>query len=111
MSEEIKVNEIPVVETVNQVTKKETPNEPFKFFKNCSATLKRLSFAIFAVNLFIIVIVAILGVVIGGMYIGWDIISILAVPIITVVAILVILARLFSALVYGFAEIVEKHEN
>jgi hypothetical protein len=33
------------------------------------------------------------------------------VPIISVVAILVVFARLVSALIYGFAEIVEKHEK
>ena len=121
MSEEIKLNEA-VIETVDiedleekTESVKEQPKvvqaEPFKFFKNCSATLKKLSLAVFAVNLFLIVIIAVIGVVVGGMYIGWEVITLLAVPIISVVVILVIFARLISALIYGFAEIVEKHEN
>ena len=115
MMEEAKVTETvtPAVEVEEKMveTKQVQSAEPFKFFKNCSATLKKLSVAVFAVNLFLIVVVAVLGVVMGGMYAGFDIISILAVPIISVVAILVIFARLLSALIYGFAEIVEKHEK
>lgn len=121
MSEEIKVNEA-VIETVDIEDLKEEAEsvneqpkvvqaEPFKFFKNCSATLKKLSVAVFAVNLFLIVIIAVIGVVVGGMYISWEVITLLAVPIISVVVILVIFARLISALIYGFAEIVEKHEK
>ena len=113
MSEEIKVTEIVVEEAQGEQTKKVQPkeNEPFKFFKNCSATLKKLSVAVFAINLFLIIITAVLGVVIAGVYVGWDVISLLAVPIISVIAILVVLSRLVSALIYGFAEIVEKHEK
>jgi hypothetical protein len=114
MMEETKVEEavIPTVDVEEKkVEAKVVQPEPFKFFKNCSATLKKLSVAVFAVNLFLIVVVAVLGVVMGGMYAGFDVISILAVPIISVVAILVIFARLLSALIYGFAEIVEKHEK
>ncbi len=113
MSEEIKVTEIVVEETQGEQTQKVQPkeNESFKFFKNCSATLKKLSVAVFAINLFLIIITAVLGVVIAGVYIGWDVISLLAVPIISVIAILVVLSRLVSALIYGFAEIVEKHEK
>ena len=62
-------------------------------------------------NLFLIVILAVTGVVVAGMYIGWEVISLLAVPIISVIAILIVFARLVSALIYGFAEIVEKHEK
>jgi hypothetical protein len=45
------------------------------------------------------------------MYIGFEVVAMLAVPFISVIAILVIFARLMSALIYGFAEIVEKHEK
>jgi uncharacterized membrane protein len=111
MSEEIKVAET-VIPTVEIETKQE-PQQPeqFKFFKNCSGTLKKLSVAVFAINLFLIVITAVLGVVMAGMYIGFEVVAMLAVPLISVIAILVIFARLVSALIYGFAEIVEKHEK
>ena len=110
------MSEETIIETVDVEAKPESKiavkeSEPFKFFKNCSATLKKLSVAVFAINLFLIVIIAVLGVVMGGMYIGWEVITLLAVPIISVVFILVIFARLISALIYGFAEIVEKHEE
>lgn len=113
MTEETKITET-VIETVD--IKPEQPNaakeaEPFMFFKKCSATLKKLSLAVFVVNLFLIVVIAVLGVVMGGMYIGWEVVTLLAVPIISVVVILVVFARLISALIYGFAEIVEKHEK
>ena len=124
MSEEIKAQE-KIVETIDISDLEETPvksevsekvlnkevAEPFAFFKNCSATLKKLSVAVFAINLFLIVILAVTGVVVAGMYIGWEVISLLAVPIISVIAILIVFARLVSALIYGFAEIVEKHEK
>ena len=111
MSEEIKVTET-VIPTVETETKKDNTKEPeqFKFFKNCSATLKKLSVAVFVINLFLIVIAAVLGVVMVGMYGGFEVVAMLAVPFISVIAILVIFARLVSALIYGFAEIVEKHE-
>lgn len=126
MSEEIKVEDIQVSMTdkeieeavehdmkiINERFKQEPQqSETFRFFKNCSGTLKKLSVAVFVVNLFIIVIAAVLGVVMCGMYVGFEVVAMLAVPIISVVAILVIFARLTSALIYGFAEIVEKHEK
>ncbi len=112
MSEEIKVTETEIP-TVEIETKKEDGKqpEPFTFFKNCSATLKKLSVVVFAINLFLIVIAAVLGVVMIGMYIGFEVVAMLAVPLISVIVILVIFARLVSALIYGFAEIVEKHEK
>lgn len=131
MSEEIKVEDInvetvnvsmkdaeieeavePDVKIINENFKQEAGQpETFKFFKNCSATLKKLSVAVFVINLFLIVIAAVLGVVMVGMYIGFEVVAMLAVPFISVIAILVIFARLMSALIYGFAEIVEKHEK
>ena len=128
MSEEIKVAEtvLPTVDVEAETVEKEIGHdvkkiennfkqetqqpETFKFFKNCSATLKKLSVAMFAINLFLIAVIAVLGVVMIGMYIGFEVVAMLAVPLISVIAILVIFARLVSALIYGFAEIVEKHE-
>lgn len=83
----------------------------FKFFKCCSATLKKFSVIMFVVNLFITIVTAVVGVVLIGVYVGTQMMSLLLVPIICVVAIFVLVARLVSALIYGFAEIVEKYEN
>lgn len=96
--------------TEEKMTLKEEA-ENFKFFKNCSSTLKKLSLSVFIVNLFLIVIGVVVGVIIAANFVGIQIIALLAVPIISVVAILVVFARLVSALIYGFAEIVEKHEK
>ena len=113
MSEETKVTETAIPTIDVEVKKAEAPQvaEPFKFFKSCSGTLKKLSVAVFVINLFLIVIAAVLGVVMVGMYIGFEVVAMLAVPFISVIAILVIFARLMSALIYGFEENVEKHEK
>ena len=116
MSEENKIIEeqTTVVETPktmdNKMSLKEEA-ESFKFFKNCSATLKKLSVAMFVINLFFIVVGVIVGAFVLSAYYGVQVVALLAVPIISVVAIFVIIARLISALIYGFAEIVEKHEK
>lgn len=94
----------------NQITDTELSFD-FKFFKNCSATLKRFSVIIFVINLFVTFVTAIVGVVLIGVYIGTQMMSLLLVPIACVVVIFVLIARLISALIYGFAEIVEKNEN
>ncbi len=83
----------------------------FKLFKCCSATLKRLSVLLFVVNLFLAVTAAVVAVIAIIFYIGLDMVSLLAVPIVCLVAVMVVIARLVSALVYGFALIVEKHEK
>ncbi len=116
MSEEIKIIE---EQTISEETPKVKDNkmsikeeaESFKFFKNCSATLKKLSVAMFVVNLFFIVVGVVVGAFVLSAYYGIQVVALLAVPIISVVAIFVIVARLISALIYGFAEIVEKHEK
>lgn len=116
MSEEIKIIEeqTTVVETPqatdNKMSLKEEA-ESFKFFKNCSATLKKLSVAMFIINLFFIVIGVVIGAVVASTYYGIQVVALLAVPIISVIVIFVIIARLISALIYGFAEIVEKYEK
>ena len=83
----------------------------FKFFKCCSATLKKFSVIMFVMNLFITLVSAVVGVVLIGVYVGTQMMSLLLVPILCVVAIFVLVSRLISALIYGFAEIVEKYEN
>lgn len=83
----------------------------FKFFKSCSSTLKKFSVIVFVINLFITIVAAVVGVVLIGVYIGTQMMSLLLVPILCVVAIFVLISRLISALIYGFAEIVEKYEN
>ena len=86
-------------------------NLDFKFFQSCSATLKKFSVIMFVVNLFITIVAAVVGVVLIGVYVGTQMMSLLLVPILCVVAIFVLVSRLISALIYGFAEIVEKYEN
>ncbi len=116
MSEEIKIIEEQTIteETPkvieNKISLKEEPDS-FKFFKNCSATLKKLSVAMFVINLFFIVVGVVVGAFVLSAYYGIQVVALLAVPIISVVAIFVIIARLISALIYGFAEIVEKYEK
>lgn len=83
----------------------------FRFFKCCSASLKRLAIVMFVVSLFISVSVVGITAVLLGVYIGGDMLTLLALPLVTALAVLVVVARLISGLIYGFAEIVEKHEN
>ena len=97
---------MPEAEKVN-----EKVSVDFKFFKNCSATLKRFSLIIFVMNLFVTLVAAAVGIVLIGVYVGTQMMSLLIVPIICVVVIFVLVSRLISALIYGFAEIVEKYEN
>ena len=100
-----------IVENADLVTENGKASFDFKFFKCCSATLKKFSVIMFVVNLFITIVAAVVGVVLIGVYIGTQMMSLLLVPILCVVAIFVLVARLISALIYGFAEIVEKYEN
>ena len=83
----------------NKKTEKE---QEFKFFKCCSASLKRLAIVTFVINLFIAI--SVVG-------IGGDMLTLLALPLVTAFVILVVFARLLSGLIYGFAEIVEKNEK
>ncbi len=91
--------------------KKQSKDNDFQFFKCCSATLKRFSLIMFVINIFLILVAAVIGIFVCVAYVSAEMISILAFPIFCVVAILIIIARFISALIYGFAEIVEKHEN
>lgn len=91
--------------------KKEEKGGEFKFFKCCSASLKRFSIIMFIVNAFVSVsIVGVLAVFLVA-EIGTAMLSLLALPLITLFVILLLIARFISALIYGFAEIVEKNEK
>ncbi len=82
-----------------------------KFFRNCSASLKRFSVLLFVINIFASIIFVGVGAVVLGVYIGFDLVALISLPIITLLIILIVLARFVSALIYGFAEIVEKAEK
>ena len=91
--------------------KKEEKGGEFKFFKCCSASLKRFSIIMFIVNAFVgVSIVGVLAVFLVA-EIGTAMLSLLALPLITLFVILLLIARFISALIYGFAEIVEKNEK
>lgn len=100
-----------VFETPEDTEKTKKGGVDFKFFKSCSTTLKRFSVILFVINIFVSIVAAVVGVVLIGVYVGFEMFSLLAVPIICVLVILVVIARLISALIYGFAEIVETHEK
>ncbi len=89
----------------------ETKTLEFRFFRNCAASLKRFSILIFVINLFIAIGITGALTVVLAINLGTQMLSLLALPIITVFVILVVLARFISALIYGFAEIVEKAEK
>ncbi len=82
-----------------------------KFFGNCSKSLKRFSIILFIINIF--VAIGLTGALVISLFfkVGLDMLGFLAFPIVTVFIVLLIIARFISALVYGFAEIVEKYEK
>ena len=104
-------NKNKVVEEKTVVADAQKISIDFKLFKCCSATLKKFSLIMFVVSLFVTLVSAVVGVVLIGVYVGTKMMSLLLVPIVCVVGILVLVARLVSALIYGFAEIVEKYEE
>lgn len=83
----------------------------FKFFKCCSASLKRFSIIMFVINLFFAVALTGVVVVLIAVYLGSAMLTLLALPLVTLFVILVVIARFISALISGFAEIVEKSEK
>ncbi len=89
----------------------ETQSSGFKFFRNCAVSLKRFSVLIFVINLFIAIGITGALTVVLAINLGVEMLSLLALPIVTLLVILVVLARFVSALIYGFAEIVEKSEK
>lgn len=109
---EIKESSVAPVEEVSEKKEAESVKDAdFKFFKCCSASLKRFSLLIFVINVFLCIALAGIAVILCAVYLGVEMLGLLALPIITVFIILVVLARFLSALVYGFAEIVEKSEK
>jgi hypothetical protein len=82
-----------------------------KLFSCCSKSLKRFSIMLFIINIF--VAIGIMGALIISLFfkVGLQMLGFLAFPLVTVFIILLIIARFISALVYGFAEIVEKSEK
>ena len=103
-----------VVESAEVKSEEAKTNEKgveFKFFKNCSASLKRFSIVMFVINLFLAVAITAVAVVLLAVYVGAGMLALLALPLITLFVILVVIARFVSALIYGFAEIVEKNET
>ena len=91
--------------------KKDEKDMDFKFFKCCSASLKRLAIVIFVVNVFVSVSIVGMATVLLGAYIGAEMLTLLALPLVTALIIFIVVARLISGLVYGFAQIVEKNEK
>lgn len=109
---EVKEIPIPQVEAPQQEHAEESMKDmDFKFFKCCSASLKRFSLLIFVINVFLCIAIAGIAVILSAVYLGVEMLALLALPIATVFIILVVLARFLSALIYGFAEIVEKSEK
>ena len=105
----------PVVEDAGFYASEDTQSDikgiDFKFFRNCASSLKKFSILVFIINIFIAVGITGAVTVLLAINLGTQMLSLLALPIITLFIILVILARFLSALVYGFAEIVEKAEK
>ena len=84
-----------------------------KFFRNCSASLKRFSILIFLINIFLAITGVTVGTVVLFVYLQLNIalLGVLAIPVLTALIIFIVLARFISALIYGYAEIVEKAEK
>lgn len=105
------VAEVAEAEADTKPIKADEKPADFKFFKCCSATLKRFSVIMFVINLFFAIAITSVAVVLIAVYLGVNLITLLALPLLTLFIVLVVIARFFSALIYGFAEIVEKNEN
>lgn len=108
--ENASAEEIKAEEVKSEEAKAEKSTE-FRFFKCCSASLKRFSIIMFVINAFLAVALTGVATVLLGVYVGISMLSLLALPIITFFVILLVVARFISALIYGFAEIVEKNEK
>lgn len=113
MSENIINETVTEVTETSEVKKEETKSKggEMKFFRNCSASLKRFSILLFVINIFLAITFVGVGTIVLGVYVGFDLIALIILPIITFLIILIVLARFLSAIVYGFAEIVEKAEK
>lgn len=111
LTTETPVTAEPTVTVNESPASDEKKGAEFKFFKSCSSSLKRFSVILFIVNLFLSITAVGVGVVLLAVYVGIEMVPLLALPILTAMIIMVLLARFVSALVYGFAEIVEKSEK
>ncbi len=111
VNKNIDVLEEKSIEKESESHKNKKQEDSLTLFKNCSLSLKRLSLLTFILNLLLIGLTAFAAIILIGVYLGTEMITLLIVPVISVIVILVIFARLISALIYGFAEIVEKHEK
>ncbi len=105
-----------IIKEESAVTNSTPETEPkkdggIKFFRNCSASLKRFSILLFVINIFAAISFVGIGTVLIGVYAGIELVLLIALPIFTFLIILIVLARFVSALIYGFAEIVEKAEK
>lgn len=103
--------ETAVVAESTQPEKAEEKSGEFKFFKCCSATLKRFSVIMFVINLFFAIAITSVAVVLIAVYLGASLITLLALPLLTLFVVLVVISRFISAVIYGFAEIVERKEK
>ncbi len=111
MSENMNEKVVEQAATASAPVEKQQNNNEVRFFKCCSASLKRFSLIIFILNVFFSIILLGVAFLLVGVRIGFNMAALLALPMVTAFVILLIFARLISALIYGFAEIVEKHEK
>ena len=111
MSENMNEKVVEQAAPASAPVEKQQNNNEFRFFKCCSASLKRFSLIIFILNVFFSIILLGVAFLLVGVRIGFNMAALLALPMVTAFVILLIFARLISALIYGFAEIVEKHEK
>ena len=83
---EIKESSVAPVEEVSEKKEAESVKDAdFKFFKCCSASLKRFSLLIFVINVFLCIALAGIAVILCAVYLGVEMLSLLALPIITVI--------------------------
>ncbi len=94
---------------VSRPAKKQSTD--IKFFKCCSASIKRFSILIFIIGLFTDIAIAGALAILVAVYLTPTLLVVLAFPIFTVFIILVVFTRFVCSLVYGFGEIVEKCEK
>lgn len=109
--ENIEINEKVTEEAVKEPESTGLGFSKIRFFGNCSKSLKRFSVVLFIINIF--VAIGLTGALVISLFfkVGLEMLGFLAFPIVTVFIVLLIIARFISALVYGFAEIVENFEK
>jgi hypothetical protein len=65
----------------------------------------------FVINIFFAITITSVAIILIAIYTNAGMLSLLALPLITLFIVLVVIARFISALIYGFAEIVENNEK